>query len=100
MSEKTQKTSWFKGLSREFKKIIWPDKMTIAKQTAAVVSVSVVLGIIIAIVDFAARYGVDLLVKIELINSPSRKGEDMSEAKWYVVHTYSGYEKQSKGQHR
>ena len=49
MSEKTQKTSWFKGLSREFKKIIWPDKMTIAKQTAAVVSVSVVLGIIIAI---------------------------------------------------
>ena len=63
MSEKTQKTSWFKGLSKEFKKIIWPDKMTIATQTAAVVSVSVVLGIIIAIVDFAARYGIDLLVK-------------------------------------
>lgn len=63
MSEKTQKKSWFKGLSREFKKIIWPDKMTIAKQTAAVVSVSVVVGVIIAIVDFAAQYGVDLLVR-------------------------------------
>ena len=61
--EKAKKTSWFKGLNREFKKIIWPDKMTLAKQTTAVVSVSVVLGIIIAIVDFIAQYGVDLLVK-------------------------------------
>ena len=63
MSEKTQKRSWFKGLSREFKKIIWPDKMTVAKQTAAVVSVSVILGAVIAIVDFIAQYGVDLLVR-------------------------------------
>ncbi len=63
MSEKTQKKSWFKGLNREFKKIIWPDKMTVAKQTAAVVSVSVILGAIIAIVDFIAQYGVDLLVR-------------------------------------
>lgn len=63
MSEKTQKRSWFKGLSREFKKIIWPDKMTVAKQTAAVVSVSVILGLIIAIVDFIAQYGVALLVR-------------------------------------
>ena len=63
MSDKTQKQSWFKGLSKEFKKNIWPDRMTIAKQTAAVVSVSVILGIIIAVVDFVARYGVDLLVK-------------------------------------
>ena len=60
---KTQKQSWFKGLNKEFKKIIWPDKMTVAKQTAAVVSVSVVVGAIIAIVDFIAQYGVDLLVK-------------------------------------
>ena len=63
MSDKTQKKSWFKGLSREFKKIIWPDKMTVAKQTVAVVSVTVVLGAIIAIIDFIAQYGVDLLVR-------------------------------------
>ena len=62
MSEKTQKTSWFKGLEKEFKKIIWPDKVTLAKQTAAVVSVSVVLGIIIAIIDFLAQHGVDFLI--------------------------------------
>ena len=61
-SKKTQKESWFKGLDREFK-IVWPDKMTVAKETAAVVSVSVVLGAIIALVDFFAQYGVDLLIK-------------------------------------
>ena len=60
--EKAQKKNWFKGLSSEFKKIIWPDKVTLAKQTAAVVSVSAVLGIIIAIIDFLAQHGVDFLI--------------------------------------
>ena len=64
MSEKTQKNSWFKGLSKEFKRIIWPDKMTVAKQTAAVVSVSVVLGAIIALIDFLAQYGVNFLTNL------------------------------------
>ena len=64
MSEqKTQKKSWFKGLKAEFKTIIWPDKVTLAKQTVAVVSVTVATGIIIAIVDFLVQYGVDLLVR-------------------------------------
>ena len=65
MSEKTktQKKSWFKGLQAEFKKIIWPDKKTLAKQTTAVVAVSVVLGALIAVIDAVLRYGIDLLVK-------------------------------------
>ena len=59
MSEKTrtQKKSWFKGLQAEFKKIIWPDKKTLARQTTAVVAVSVILGIVIAVVDVILRYG-------------------------------------------
>ncbi|MCF2555799.1 preprotein translocase subunit SecE [Faecalicatena contorta] len=64
MSEKTQKKSWFKGLKAEFKKIIWPDKETLAKQTVAVISVSVVLGAIIALLDFLIQYGVDILVNL------------------------------------
>ena len=64
MSEKkTQKKSWFKGVKAEFKKIIWPDKKTLAKQTAAVVTVSVVLGAIISVVDFIVQNGIDLLVR-------------------------------------
>lgn len=63
--EKTQKKkrSWIDGLKSEFKKIIWPDTKTLGKQTTAVVAVSVVLGVIIAIMDFVIQYGVDFLVK-------------------------------------
>ncbi len=60
---KTQKQSWFKGLKAEFKKIVWPDKNTLAKQTTAVVAVSVVLGALISVVDALLRYGIDFLVK-------------------------------------
>ncbi len=61
--EKTQKKSWFKGLQAEFKKVIWPDRKTLAKQTTAVVAVSVVLGAVIAVIDAILRYGIDFLVK-------------------------------------
>ena len=60
---KTQKNSWFKGLKAEFKNIVWPDKNTLAKQTTAVVAVSVVLGALISVVDALLRYGIDFLVK-------------------------------------
>ena len=64
MSEKAQKKSWFTGLKAEFNKIIWPDRKTLVKHTAAVVSVSVVLGAIIALVDFLAQYGVNILTTL------------------------------------
>ena len=60
---KSNKKSWFKGLKGEFKKIIWPDKKTLAKQTVAVKVFSVVLGMIIAIVDALIQYGIDFIVK-------------------------------------
>ena len=62
-SANTQKKSWFKGLKSEFKKISWPDKNTLSKQTAAVVSISIVLGIIISLLDTVLKYGIDLLVR-------------------------------------
>ena len=61
--KEAQKKIWFTVLKAVFRKIIWPDKETLAKQTAAVVSVSVVLGVIIAVVDFLVQNGVDLLVR-------------------------------------
>lgn len=62
-SEKTQKKSWFKGLQAEFRKVIWPDKNALVRQTTAVVSVSVLLGVIITIIDAIMKYGIDLLVR-------------------------------------
>ena len=62
-TEKKPKKSWFKSLKGEFKKIIWPDKKTLAKQTAAVTVCSVVVGLIIAIVDVIIQYGIDFIVR-------------------------------------
>ena len=60
---KKQKKSWFKGLKAEFKKIVWPDQKSLTKETAAVVIVSVVVGVIISVVDLIARCGIEFLVK-------------------------------------
>ena len=60
---KKQKKNWFKGLKAEFKKIVWPDQKSLTKETAAVVIVSVVVGVIISVVDLIARFGIEFLVK-------------------------------------
>ena len=62
-TEKAPKKSWFDGLKAEFKKIIWPNKKDLTKQTAAVVVVSFILGVLITIIDFVVQNGIDFLVK-------------------------------------
>jgi preprotein translocase subunit SecE len=63
---KAPKESFFTGLSAGFKKIIWPDKKSLARQTTAVVAVSVVMGLVIALLDQLVQYGVDILVGLSL----------------------------------
>lgn len=60
-SKKGNKTGFFDGVKVEFKKISWPDKTSIIKQTVAVVVISLVLGVIITILDFIVQYGVSFL---------------------------------------
>lgn len=62
-TEKAPKKSWFKGLKAEFSKIVWPDKESVVKQSAAVIIISFILGIIISILDFIVKYGVEILIK-------------------------------------
>lgn len=60
--EKAPKTSWFTGLKAEFQKIIWPDRKSLVRQTIAVVAVSVVTGLIIAVLDWIIQYGINSLI--------------------------------------
>ena len=60
---KAKKPSKFKRLKSEFKKIVWPDKVTLIKQTIAVSTLSLLLGGIIAIVDAILKILVDLWVR-------------------------------------
>ena len=59
--QKAPKIRFFDGDKAEFKKVIWPDKNTLLKQSVAVVIVSVALGVIIAILDMIMQYGINFL---------------------------------------
>ena len=56
-----KKKSFFKGVKAEFKKISWPDKTKLFKQSVAVVCISVVLGLLISVLDTIIQYGVNFL---------------------------------------
>ena len=59
--ETVKKTSFFKGLKKEFRKITWPNKEEMTKETVAVVVVSILVGLMIALMDTIIQYGVDFL---------------------------------------
>lgn len=63
-SEKTSKGSFFKGVKSEYKKISWPDKDSLIKQSVAVVCISVVVAAIIALLDVAMQYGVNFITSL------------------------------------
>ena len=44
-------TSFFKSLKAEFKKIIWPDRRSVAKQTVLIIIVTIILGVIVKLLD-------------------------------------------------
>jgi preprotein translocase subunit SecE len=54
--------AWWEGVKAEWRKIIWPSKDDLVKQTGVVVVVSVILGVIIAILDFIIQHGIDFLI--------------------------------------
>ena len=63
-AEKQKGPGFFSGVKAEFKKIIWPDRDKTLRQSVAVVAVSIVVGVIIAILDFAAKNAVNFLTSI------------------------------------
>ncbi len=63
-AEKQTKSGFFQGVKSEFKKIIWPDRQSTLKQSVAVVVISVLVGILIAVLDSIFRYGVNFLTSL------------------------------------
>lgn len=61
-TEKAPKKSFFKGLQTEYKKIVWPAKDTVVKQTGAVIAIAVALGLIIAAIDTAIVFGLHFVI--------------------------------------
>jgi preprotein translocase subunit SecE len=63
-SNKDQKNSWFKGVKAEIKKIIWPSKKDLAKQTVVVLVSALIIGVIVAFIDMGIQYGIDALINL------------------------------------
>ena len=63
-AEKQTKPSFFAGVKSEFKKITWPDRQSTLKQSVAVVVISVVVGVLIAVLDYVFQYGVNFLTSL------------------------------------
>lgn len=59
---KPAKKSFLKGVKSEWKKITWPTKEDLTKETVAVVVISVLLGAIIAVLDAAIKFGIDKII--------------------------------------
>ena len=60
----TKKQGFFKNVQIEFKKISWPDKKTMFKQSVAVVAIAVVAGVVIAGIDYLAVEGINFLTSL------------------------------------
>jgi preprotein translocase subunit SecE len=57
-----KKNGYWAGLKSEFKRIVWPDKDSVIKESVAVIVTTVVLGIVIAVLDWAIQLGLDRII--------------------------------------
>ena len=58
-----QKKNWFQGLQSEFKKIVWTDRPTLAKQTVVVVIITIILAAVISVMDSGILECINFLMK-------------------------------------
>ena len=61
-AKKDKKPSFFHGLKKEYKKIVFADKETVARQTAAVVTMSIFLGALIGVLDMVIKFGLSFIL--------------------------------------
>ena len=61
-AKKDKKPSFFHGLKKEHKKIVFADKETVAKQTVAVLFMSIAIGVMIAVLDFVMKFGLSFIL--------------------------------------
>ena len=67
MAEETKKKDrglWFREMKSELKKVVWPNKKTVMKNTGTVLLCSVVIGAFIWIFDFVAVSAVQMILNV------------------------------------
>ena len=62
--KKKDRGLWFREMKSELKKVVWPNKETVAKNTGTVLLCSVVIGAFIWIFDFVAVSAVQMVLNV------------------------------------
>ena len=62
--KKKDRGLWFREMKSELKKVVWPNKQTVLKNTGTVLLCSLVIGACIWIFDFVAVSAVDLILHV------------------------------------
>ena len=60
--KKRDRGQWFREMKSEMKKVIWPDRKTVAKNTGTVLLCSLLIGACIWIFDFVASAAVEMIL--------------------------------------
>ena len=55
-AEGLAKTNFSQEVKSEFKKIIWPSKESLTKESVAVIATTIVLGAVVALIDLGIQY--------------------------------------------
>ena len=62
--KKKDRGLWFREMKSELKKVVWPNKQTVMKNTGTVLLCSLVIGACIWIFDFVAVSAVDMILRV------------------------------------
>lgn len=62
--KKKDRGLWFREMKSELKKVVWPNRQTVVKNTGTVLLCSVAIGAFIWIFDFVAVSAVELILNV------------------------------------
>ena len=62
--KKKDRGAWFREMKSELKKIVWPNKKTVLKNTGTVLLCSLVIGLCIWIFDYVSTSAVQMILSV------------------------------------
>ena len=62
--KKKDRGLWFREMKSELKKVVWPNKQTVVKNTGTVLMFSLLVGVCIWVFDFVATSAVQMILNV------------------------------------
>ena len=84
--------TYFRGVRTEWGKITWPEKNQVVVETCFVVAIVFIFTVFVYVVDIILNAS----NAVEASDIEEKKSSEKSQKRWYIVHTYSGYENKVK----